>query len=98
MASTSVRSVRPARSSSAHSPSRLSPSRPAPALTSCYAFHCMPGAGRTFFIENLGCPKNAVEGEGMAERLQRAGYAATDSAGDADVRSEEHTSELQSLA
>ena len=29
---------------------------------------------KTFFIENLGCPKNAVEGEGMAERLTRAGY------------------------
>jgi ribosomal protein S12 methylthiotransferase len=40
---------------------------------------------RRFFIENLGCPKNAVEGEGMAERLQRAGYSATDDANDADV-------------
>src|SRR5919199_3316781 len=45
----------------------------------------MPGTGRTFFIENLGCPKNAVEGEGMAERLQRAGYAAAESGRDADV-------------
>ncbi|NCA13439.1 MAG: hypothetical protein EBS89_04800, partial [Proteobacteria bacterium] len=40
---------------------------------------------RRFFIENLGCPKNAVEGEGMAEQLQRAGYSATDDANDADV-------------
>jgi ribosomal protein S12 methylthiotransferase len=45
----------------------------------------MPAARRTYFIENLGCPKNAVEGEGMAERLERAGYAATDSAVAADV-------------
>jgi ribosomal protein S12 methylthiotransferase len=45
----------------------------------------MPAARRTYFIENLGCPKNAVEGEGMAERLERAGYAATDSAAAADV-------------
>src|SRR5207248_1976855 len=40
---------------------------------------------RTYFLENLGCPKNAVEGEGMAERLERAGYAPTESAHDADV-------------
>ena len=37
---------------------------------------------RTFFIENLGCPKNLVEGEGMAEKLSLAGYAAT---GDSDL-------------
>lgn len=40
---------------------------------------------RTYFIENLGCPKNAVEGEGMAERLVRAGYAPAETADDADV-------------
>ena len=40
---------------------------------------------RTFFIENLGCPKNLVEGEGMAETLARAGYAATADAQRADV-------------
>src|SRR5688500_310121 len=40
---------------------------------------------KTFFIENLGCPKNAVEGEGMASRLARAGYRQTDSAAAADV-------------
>ena len=40
---------------------------------------------RTFFIENLGCPKNLVEGEGMAETLTRAGYAATADARRADV-------------
>ncbi|HET7770577.1 MAG TPA: radical SAM protein, partial [Chloroflexota bacterium] len=40
---------------------------------------------RTFFIENLGCPKNLVEGEGMAETLARAGYAATADARRADV-------------
>ena len=40
---------------------------------------------RTFFIENLGCPKNLVEGEGMAETLSRAGYAPTASADKADV-------------
>ncbi|HEU5317533.1 MAG TPA: 30S ribosomal protein S12 methylthiotransferase RimO [Chloroflexota bacterium] len=40
---------------------------------------------RTFFIENLGCPKNLVEGEGMAETLTRAGYAATATAEQADV-------------
>jgi ribosomal protein S12 methylthiotransferase len=40
---------------------------------------------RTFFIENLGCPKNLVEGEGMAETLARAGYAATTRAEQADV-------------
>ncbi|MDQ3700145.1 MAG: 30S ribosomal protein S12 methylthiotransferase RimO [Chloroflexota bacterium] len=45
----------------------------------------MGNAQRTFFIENLGCPKNAVEGEGMAEQLARAGYAAVDGAADADV-------------
>ncbi|HXI15199.1 MAG TPA: 30S ribosomal protein S12 methylthiotransferase RimO [Chloroflexota bacterium] len=40
---------------------------------------------RTFFIENLGCPKNAVEGEGMADKLVRAGYAAVAEASKADV-------------
>ena len=45
----------------------------------------MTKAERTFFIENLGCPKNAVEGEGMAERLRRAGYAAVAAADQADV-------------
>ena len=40
---------------------------------------------RTFFIENLGCPKNLVEGEGMAETLARAGYAATADPARADV-------------
>lgn len=45
----------------------------------------MGNAQRTFFIENLGCPKNAVEGEGMAEQLARAGYAPVDGAADADV-------------
>lgn len=42
-------------------------------------------APRTFFIENLGCPKNLVEGEGMAETLTRAGYTATADAQRADV-------------
>ncbi|MEN9614729.1 MAG: hypothetical protein RL022_151 [Chloroflexota bacterium] len=45
----------------------------------------MTATTRTFFIENLGCPKNAVEGEGMAERLRQTGYSATDDAADADV-------------
>ncbi|MGH2350080.1 MAG: 30S ribosomal protein S12 methylthiotransferase RimO, partial [Chloroflexota bacterium] len=45
----------------------------------------MSNANRTFFIENLGCPKNAVEGEGMAERLTSAGYGPVSSAADADV-------------
>jgi ribosomal protein S12 methylthiotransferase len=40
---------------------------------------------QTFFVENLGCPKNAVEGEGMAERLTRAGYREARSASEADV-------------
>ena len=40
---------------------------------------------RTFFIENLGCPKNLVEGEGMAETLTRAGYTATADPVRADV-------------
>jgi ribosomal protein S12 methylthiotransferase len=40
---------------------------------------------KTFYIENLGCPKNAVEGEGMAERLTRAGYASVERAADAAV-------------
>src|SRR5688572_12856601 len=40
---------------------------------------------RTFFIENLGCPKNLVQGEGMAETLVRAGYAATADPDRADV-------------
>src|ERR671925_2034950 len=40
---------------------------------------------RTFFIENLGCPKNAVEGEGMAARLAGAGYVPAPSADAADV-------------
>src|SRR3712207_6469759 len=42
-------------------------------------------AGRTFFIDNLGCPKNAVEGEGMAERLTRSGYTAALTSATADV-------------
>ena len=42
-------------------------------------------AKKTFYIENLGCPKNAVEGEGMAERLTRAGYAPVEHAADAAV-------------
>jgi ribosomal protein S12 methylthiotransferase len=42
-------------------------------------------AQRTYFVENLGCPKNAVEGEGMAERLARAGYAPAATAAEADV-------------
>ncbi|HEX2034520.1 MAG TPA: 30S ribosomal protein S12 methylthiotransferase RimO [Chloroflexota bacterium] len=45
----------------------------------------MGNARRTFFIENLGCPKNAVEGEGMAARLAQAGYAPAASAEAADV-------------
>ena len=45
----------------------------------------MTSAPRTFFIENLGCPKNAVEGEGMAERLAGAGYLPAASAEAADV-------------
>ena len=40
---------------------------------------------KTYFIENLGCPKNAVEGEGMAERLGGAGYGKALSAAEADV-------------
>jgi ribosomal protein S12 methylthiotransferase len=40
---------------------------------------------RTFYIENLGCPKNAVEGEGMAEQLARAGYSPSADARGADV-------------
>ena len=52
--------------------------------------YCRPdclvtATARRFFIDNLGCPKNAVEGEGMAERLLRAGYSASDDANDADV-------------
>src|SRR5581483_4944401 len=45
----------------------------------------MPDRARTFYIENLGCPKNAVEGEGMAERLRRAGYLPVETASLADV-------------
>ena len=45
----------------------------------------MPKARRTYFIENLGCPKNAVEGEGMAEKLVSAGYAPSPTAKAADV-------------
>ncbi len=45
----------------------------------------MGNAQRSFFIENLGCPKNAVEGEGMAERLAGAGYSPADGAADADI-------------
>jgi ribosomal protein S12 methylthiotransferase len=45
----------------------------------------MARSTRTFFIENLGCPKNAVEGEGMAERLESAGYTAVGAAAEADV-------------
>ena len=45
----------------------------------------MPKQRRTFFIENLGCPKNAVEGEGMADKLTQAGYAPVTDAGRADV-------------
>ena len=45
----------------------------------------MQKRGRTFYIENLGCPKNAVEGEGMAEKLAGAGYAAATSPERADV-------------
>jgi ribosomal protein S12 methylthiotransferase len=45
----------------------------------------MPENLRTFFIENLGCPKNAVEGEGMAEHLATAGYVSAKSAAEADV-------------
>ncbi len=45
----------------------------------------MPDRARTFYIENLGCPKNAVEGEGMAERLTRAGYLPAETASLADV-------------
>ena len=44
-----------------------------------------PEPTRTFFIENLGCPKNAVEGEGMADRLARSGYSAAPSSDQADV-------------
>lgn len=38
----------------------------------------------TYFIENLGCPKNAVEGEGMAAQLTGAGYAAAETPAGAD--------------
>src|SRR3712207_5173664 len=45
----------------------------------------MRRAQKTYYIENLGCPKNAVEGEGMAERLARAGYDPAATAAEADV-------------
>ena len=38
-----------------------------------------------FHIVNLGCPKNAVDGEGMAMRLESAGYRAAPSQDQADL-------------
>ncbi|MGQ9680957.1 MAG: 30S ribosomal protein S12 methylthiotransferase RimO [Anaerolineae bacterium] len=38
-----------------------------------------------YWIESLGCPKNMVDGEGMAARLQAAGFVAAGDARTADV-------------
>jgi len=38
-----------------------------------------------FYLLTLGCPKNAVDSEGMSELLRQAGYEATDQASQADL-------------
>lgn len=38
-----------------------------------------------FYLVNLGCPKNAVDAEGMAQRLQAAGHRPADSQRSADL-------------
>ena len=38
-----------------------------------------------FYLLTLGCPKNAVDSEGMSELLRQAGYEATDQASQADI-------------
>ncbi len=38
-----------------------------------------------FYLLNLGCPKNAVDSEGMRELLRQAGYEPTDQASQADL-------------
>jgi len=38
-----------------------------------------------FYLLTLGCPKNAVDSEGMSELLRQVGYEATDQASQADI-------------
>jgi ribosomal protein S12 methylthiotransferase len=44
-----------------------------------------PTASRTFFLQQLGCPKNLVDGENMAELLREQGYAEVDDPKRADT-------------
>ncbi len=45
----------------------------------------LQGNQMRFYLLTLGCPKNAVDSEGMSELLRQAGYEATDQASQADL-------------
>ncbi len=45
----------------------------------------LQGNQMRFYLLTLGCPKNAVDSEGMSELLHQAGYEATDQASQADI-------------
>jgi len=40
---------------------------------------------KRYFLETLGCPKNTVDGEGIARLLSQAGYSGTSDPTQADV-------------
>lgn len=45
----------------------------------------LQGNQMRFYLLTLGCPKNAVDSEGMSELLRQAGYETTDQASQADI-------------
>src|SRR5262245_49126038 len=42
-----------------------------------------PSSAPTFYMQQLGCPKNLVDGENMAQLLREAGYVEVDDPGEA---------------